>query len=148
MLPDPFIDRPSFSEVQKSRMAIKSSPRKVDQKLLDRLTKLETLYKTTTRLNTTLETDKLLQLVLRAAVKSLKASSGSLLLLEPGGQVLCFKVATGLKKKEIERRKIPLGEGVTGWVALHGKPLRIPTFSQTRSTSRSGNRCSRRWPPP
>ena len=104
----------------------KSSQRKIDNNLIGRLTKLETLYKTTTLLNTTLETDKILHLVLRAAVKSLKASSGSLLLLESEEKVLRFQVATGHNKKEIVGRKIPLGEGVTGWVALKGKPLRIP----------------------
>jgi signal transduction histidine kinase len=109
-------------------MTIKNSKskREVDQALLEKLTKLETLYKTTALLNTTLETNRLLQLVLRAAVKSLKASSGSLLLLDPEERVLRFKVATGLKKSDIDKLKISLGEGVTGWVALHGKPLRIP----------------------
>jgi len=95
-------------------------------KFLERLSKLETLYKTAALLNTTLETDRLLQLVLRAAVRSLKASSGSLLLLDPEERVLRFNVATGLKRSEYAKRKIPLGEGVTGWVALHGKPLRVP----------------------
>jgi len=104
----------------------KTTRRKIDPKVLERLSKLETLYKTTALLNTTLETDRLLQLVLRAAVKSLRASSGSLLLLDPEEEVLHFKVATGLKKAEYQRRTISLGEGVTGWVALHGKPLRIP----------------------
>lgn len=100
--------------------------RKATPKLLGRLRKLETLYKTTALLNTTLETDRLLQLVLRAAVQSLKASSGSLLLLDTEDRVLRFNVATGLKKSEVENRRIPLGEGVTGWVALHGRPLRVP----------------------
>ena len=99
---------------------------RTDPRLMYRLNQLETLYKTTTLLNTTLETDKLLRLVLQAAVKSLKASSGSLLLLNEEENVLRFQVATDLKKKDIVHRKIPLGEGVTGWVALHGKPLRIP----------------------
>jgi len=103
-----------------------TSRRKADPKLLQRLSKLQTLYKTTALLNTTLKTDRLLQLVLRAAVQSLKASSGSLLLLDPEEQTLRFKVATGLKKSEYETRKIPLGQGVTGWVALHGKPLCVP----------------------
>ena len=109
-------------------MVEKKNPgsRRTDPRLLYRLNQLETLYKTTTLLNTTLETDKLLRLVLQSAVKSLKASSGSLLLLQAEEKVLRIRVATDLKKKEIVHKKIPLGEGVTGWVALHGKPLRIP----------------------
>jgi len=104
----------------------KTDRRKADPKVRERLAKLETLYRTTALLTTTLDTDRLLQLVLRAAVKSLRASSGSLLLLDPEEKVLRFKVATGLRKSQYQRRRIALGEGVTGWVALHGKPLRIP----------------------
>jgi signal transduction histidine kinase len=105
--------------------------------LKSRLNQLETLYRTTILLNTTLDSGKLLRLVVKAARKILKASSGTIMLLEEEGQALKVQVATGPEKIAGRDRKKPLGEGVPSWVVLHGKPMRSHALDESLSRGRT-----------
>jgi len=79
-----------------------------------------------------MEPEKLLQLVVREAVDAMRANSGSVVLIEPHTQLLEIQTAIGLSPAA-RRLKLPIGRGVTGWVAKTGQPLRVP---DTRADSR------------
>lgn len=58
--------------------------------------------------------------ILSACMQITSADSGSIMLLDPDKQNLRIKVARGLSV-DAEEFSLPMGQGVTGWVALHGK---------------------------
>lgn len=74
--------------------------------------------------NAKLDPHVVLELVLVEAVKRMRATSGSLCLINPNADLLEIEVAIGLPP-EAKQLRLQLGQGITGWVALHGKPARV-----------------------
>jgi signal transduction histidine kinase len=89
-----------------------------------RLRHYEVLARAATVINSTLEPKRVLDLVLREAVRVMNATSGSLILIDPHTQMLEIEVAIGLSRSA-RQLKLAIGRGVTGWVAKTGKPLRV-----------------------
>ena len=50
---------------------------------------------------------------------------GSLMLLDPERRHLCIRVAMGVEPELWPKIRVPLGEGIAGWVAAEGRPLRL-----------------------
>jgi len=99
--------------------------------LRERLTRLEVLYRVSNAIHTGRSPQKILRLVLDEAVRITKATSGSLILINPNTGLLDIEAAVGLTKKA-QQLKLKPGEGVTGWVAQRGQPLRVPDVKADR----------------
>jgi signal transduction histidine kinase len=99
--------------------------------LRDRYERLQVLYTLSTELHATLDPHAVLELVLREAVRVTQASSGSLVLINPNTGLLEIEVAIGLDAAA-RQVKLQPGEGITGWVARNGKPLRVADVAQDR----------------
>lgn len=67
---------------------------------------------------------EVLQLIVKAAFSVTRASSASLMLLDDD-ETLHVEVAEGFKGKRIFNTRLKVGQGVTGWVAETGVPLRL-----------------------
>ncbi len=76
-------------------------------------------------ISSSLDSAKVLDLVLGEAVGIMQATSGSIALINPHTQLLEVEVAIGLGNQATDL-KLPIGRGVTGWVAMTGQPLRLP----------------------
>jgi signal transduction protein with GAF and PtsI domain len=74
-------------------------------------------------LRTMLHPQKALDRILAAAVRSTRADSGSFILVNPNTGLLDIEASLGLSKKA-KKVKLRPGEGITGWVATTGRPLR------------------------
>ena len=67
--------------------------------------------------------DILLNKIMEYSLSITRSDSGSILLLENNN--LVFKVVKGERSTELLRKIIPQGQGIAGWVAQRGSPLRI-----------------------
>ena len=67
--------------------------------------------------------DILLNKIMEYSLSITRSDSGSILLLENNN--LVFKVVKGERSTELLRKIIPQGQGIVGWVAQRGSPLRI-----------------------
>jgi len=74
-------------------------------------------------LRTLLHPQKALDRILAAAVRSTRADSGSFILINPNSGLLDIEASHGLSERA-RRVKLRPGEGITGWVATTGNPLR------------------------
>jgi K+-sensing histidine kinase KdpD len=88
-----------------------------------RVDKLSRLIEASRIINSTLDLDKLLGLILDAAAKSIEADRGTLYLLDPIKQELWSKVLQGSNMVEI---RLPIGKGIAGYVAQTGETINIP----------------------
>ncbi|HEY3325503.1 MAG TPA: GAF domain-containing protein [Planctomycetota bacterium] len=68
---------------------------------------------------------EILQLILKAAFSTTRATSASLMLIDGETGTLRVEVAEGFKSKRIFNTALKVGQGVTGWVAETGVPLRL-----------------------
>ena len=90
------------------------------------------LREITTWVNSVLDLDQLLELIIDTATRMMEAKASSLLLLDEKTKKLYFKVATGAKSDEVRQFEINLGEGIAGYVAEKGEPLLIPDVSKDK----------------
>jgi signal transduction histidine kinase len=104
--------------------------------------RLNSLYQVGNVIHSTLEPQEALQLILTEAVRLMRASSGSAVLLNPTTGFLEILAAEGLPPKAAELR-LRIGQGITGWVARTGKPARVgdvtrdPRYVMLRAEVRS-----------
>jgi signal transduction histidine kinase len=88
------------------------------------LTRLRQLYHVSNVIHSSLDPQEALQLILREAIQLTRATSGSAILINPTTRVLEIHAAHGLPKDAMAV-KLRVGEGITGHVALSGKPARV-----------------------
>ena len=67
------------------------------------------------QLSSTLDSDKLLQLIMASATGLLDAETSSLMLVDEETNELVIAVATGTIGSRAERQRIPIGVGIAGW---------------------------------
>src|SRR5580658_3333450 len=91
--------------------------------------RLKLLYQVSNVIHSTLDPEKALQLIIQEAVRLMRASSGSLALINPNNGLLEIHASAGLPADAPEL-KLRVGQGVTGWVARTGKPARVGDVRQ------------------
>src|SRR4051812_9457068 len=89
-----------------------------------RYERLNALYHVGHVIHSTLDPQEALNLILKEAVRLMRASSGSAVLVNPTTGFLEILASQGLPDKAAEL-KLRVGEGITGWVAQTGKPARV-----------------------
>ncbi|MDD5138965.1 MAG: GAF domain-containing protein [Verrucomicrobiales bacterium] len=98
-------------------------------KLTARYERLQLLYQVSNVIHSTVEAQEALQLIVSEAVRLMNASSGSVVLLNPTSGLLEISASQNLPSAAT-KLKLRVGEGVTGWVARHGKPVRVGDVTQ------------------
>jgi sigma-B regulation protein RsbU (phosphoserine phosphatase) len=96
--------------------------KKAPTKNATQIRRLEALINASKILNSTLDLDKLLTLILDLASKNLKAARGTIYLIDAEKQELWSKV---LKGKELVEIRLPIGTGISGHVAKTGKTINL-----------------------
>jgi GAF domain-containing protein len=73
------------------------------------------------------ETDILMLLdqILQAALDSIQAEDGSLMLVDDDTKELSFVVVHGSVRSQLVGHRIPLGAGIAGWVAEHAESVNV-----------------------
>jgi signal transduction histidine kinase len=89
-----------------------------------RYARLDLLYQVGNVIHSTLDPQEALQLILDQAARVTRASSGSVVLINPTSGFLEIHASMGLPPNAAEL-KLRVGEGITGWVALKGLPIRL-----------------------
>ncbi len=94
-----------------------------------RYARLDLLRQVDNIIHSTLEPQEALQLILEQAVRVMRASSGSVVLINPTSGLLEIHASMGLPAAAAEV-KLRVGEGITGWVARNGQVVRCGDVSQ------------------
>ncbi len=89
-----------------------------------RYDRLELLYQVGNVIHATLDPQEALRLILSQAVRQMRASSGSIVLINPTNGFLEIHASQGLPPNAAAL-KLRVGEGITGWVARTGRPARV-----------------------
>jgi signal transduction histidine kinase len=86
--------------------------------------RLGLLYQVSKVIHSTLDSQEALQLIVGEAVRVMRASSGSLALINPTTNLLEIHAAQNLSSAA-RKLRLRVGEGITGWVARHGQAVRL-----------------------
>ncbi|MEM6532241.1 MAG: sensor domain-containing diguanylate cyclase [Myxococcota bacterium] len=111
-----------------------------DEELLPKLTRYLDYFHLLTEvgktLTSTLKREELIDNLLRSVSQLMEPQDWSLLLLDPESQELYFDVVVGAAADSIKHIRLPIGEGIAGWVAEQRKPAVVadtqkdPRFSR------------------
>jgi len=93
--------------------------------LCQKVYKLESLIEVSQIVNSTLDLRELLPLIMELTTKIMKAEASSLMLIDEEHNEFVFEVAIGEKKEELKKMRLPLSEGVAGWVVKNKRPISI-----------------------
>ncbi len=74
--------------------------------------------------------DELLQTIVEAAARLFGAAASSIALVNEKQQMLEFRVASGIGREEVIGMRIPLDQGIAGYVAMTGQPMAISNVQQ------------------
>jgi Nif-specific regulatory protein len=86
--------------------------------------KFNTLIEINTLINSNFQDAHiLLTRIIRSAMQLCGGEAASLLLVDKENQELHFEVALGSQGQEVKRFTVKIGEGITGWVAMHNKSI-------------------------
>ncbi len=89
------------------------------------------LYQVSNVIHSTLDSQEALQLIVGEAVRVMRATSGSLVLINPTTNILEIHAAHNLSSAA-RKIKLHVGEGITGWVARHGQAARVGDVTQDK----------------
>ena len=90
------------------------------------LNEMGTLHEITHALESSDNLDTLLKYIMQKSHSIMNAESASLMLVIEETNELEFKIVLGPKATKVKPFRLPIGKGISGWVAETGKPVLIP----------------------
>ncbi|WP_164821406.1 GAF domain-containing SpoIIE family protein phosphatase [Paenibacillus koleovorans] len=95
------------------------------------------LVEVSMKLNSTIKKRELLQIMMSTLTKVMHAEGSSIILLDKQRHDLYFEIAIGEKGEQVKQIRLPMGEGIAGWVALNRQSVVI---DDVKSDPRWSNR--------
>jgi HD-GYP domain-containing protein (c-di-GMP phosphodiesterase class II) len=102
------------------------------KKLKKKIRQLEHLVDASLVFSSTLDIAELLNLVMQVAEKTVEAEASSVFRIDEEKNDLYFLTVRGSKGKEAKDIRVPMGKGIVGWVAKHGKPLLVADVTKDK----------------
>jgi sigma-B regulation protein RsbU (phosphoserine phosphatase) len=97
------------------------------------LKEMGTLHEITHALESTANLDSLLEYIMKKSQAVMQATAASLMLVVEGSNELEFKIALGPKATGVKPFRLPIGKGISGWVAKTGEAVLIAdAYSDSR----------------
>lgn len=93
------------------------------------LARIQRVLEVSLILNSTLDLDRLLELIIETAEEIIRSEGASILLLDEDTGELSFLAATGQKREELKPIIVPLENTIAGYIVQTGMPLMIPDVS-------------------
>lgn len=97
----------------------------LEEELQDEVNARKQLINIAMQLNSTLNLQELLQVIMSSAADLLDAETSSLMLVDEETDELIIEVATGSPGSQVARRRVPAGAGIAGWTLQQREPAVI-----------------------
>ncbi|MBU0490694.1 MAG: GAF domain-containing sensor histidine kinase [Chloroflexi bacterium] len=112
--------------------AVGATSVEIERRLLMRqgFSHLDTLHKVGQVLGGTLELHTLLNEIMRLTSEVMEAEASSLWLIDEKAQELVFEYAHGGQREALRQYRMPMDQGIAGWVATHNEPVLSNNVSQ------------------
>jgi len=91
------------------------------EKVIDNKGRWGFLVEAAKALNSTLDTQQLLTLIMEMSIKAVAAEATSLAIKDARREELRYEIALGDMGQKAKKLRIPLGQGIVGWVVREGK---------------------------
>ncbi len=116
-------------EMMADQLAIAIENARLYEEINRRADELKTLNEIGQAINSTLDLQETLTLVTRHTTRLMDAAAASLALRDDERGEIVFAAAYGEASEAVIGLRLPLGQGIAGWVARHGQPILAPDVS-------------------
>jgi len=100
--------------------------------LREQVAHLSSLIEVSHIINSTLELQSLLTIIMDIAKTVMRCEASSLMLIDEATNELVFKVALGEKGELVEKFRLKMGQGIAGWVAQHEESALVADAAKDR----------------
>lgn len=110
--------------------------------LSKKLVEIRILNESFRDINSTLDLEEVLQKIIARVTYCIEAGIGSVMLIDQAKNELHVAAAAGLPDDVIKNVRVPVGKGISGWVAEKGEPLLVediekdPRFGKKKSDNK------------
>lgn len=84
---------------------------------------IQTFHEVARALTSSVDLSGILHNIMQQMTRFFNPQAWSLLVLDESKQQLYYGVISGGQTEKLKNKRIPLGQGIPGWVALHGEPM-------------------------
>ena len=91
---------------------------------------IQTFHEVARALTSSVDLDGILNQIMQQMRRFFNPLAWSLLVLDEAKRQLYYGVISGGQPEKLLRKRIPLGEGIPGWVALHGEPMILASIPE------------------
>jgi len=95
-----------------------------------RVQELAFLNEASRTVTSSLDLEQVLTTVMQEATDVLKVEATSVLLLDDEDKELVLETVVGPQAEKVKGLRLPLGQGIAGWVAREGQPLLVPDVKE------------------
>lgn len=113
-----------------SQAAIAFENARLYEEVNKRVDELTSLYEISQAVTSTLNLEETLTIITESIKQRLGVDAASVGLVSETSDNLWFAAASGKASEFVKGKRIPMGQGVIGWVAKHGKPLTVQNTSK------------------
>ena len=84
---------------------------------------IQTFHEVARALTSSVDLSSILHGIMQQMTKFFNPQAWSLLIVDEKNRQLYYGVISGGQTEKLRHKRIPLGQGIPGWVALHGEPM-------------------------
>jgi signal transduction histidine kinase len=103
---------------------------RLHQEVQHRLEELTFLNRVGRAMTSSLDLEQVLTTVMEETALVLRTEASSILLLDEESSELVFEAAVGPRSEEVKGLRLPLEQGIVGWVAREGQRLLVPDVGE------------------
>lgn len=96
---------------------------------------IQTFHEVARALTSSVDLSGILQNIMQQMTRFFNPQAWSLLILDEPKRQLYYGVISGGQTEKLRNRRIPLGKGIPGWVALHGEPMILTSVPEDQDLS-------------
>lgn len=108
-----------------SELAQRQDRNRLYEILQQRVEEMVTLHEISQAVISSLDLATILTVVTAQATRLLKVAATSVVLVDRAADEVWFAAASGEASEYVLGKRLPLGQGIVGWVAQHGQPLLV-----------------------
>lgn len=91
---------------------------------------IQTFHEVARALTSSVELDGILRNIMQQMTRFFNPQAWSLLVVDEPRRQLYYGAVSGGMMAALKNKRIPLGQGIPGWVALHGEPMILPSVPE------------------
>lgn len=91
---------------------------------------IQTFHEVARALTSSVDLSTILNAIMQQMTRFFNPQAWSLLVLDEPKRQLYYGVISGGQTEKLRNKRIPLGQGIPGWVALHGEPMILSSIPE------------------